>query len=74
MSQRTYPDRKLHQQGRADGNIEFAESKAAASGGQAPVYNNAPQADMGGAISGGSESSDFMNIPDSVDDEGLPFK
>lgn len=54
--------------------IEFAESKAAASGGQAPVYNNAPQADMGGVVSGVSESSDFMNIPDSVDDEGLPFK
>ena len=54
--------------------IEFAESKAATAGGQAPVYNNAPQEDMGGNLSGGSESSDFMNIPDSVDDEGLPFK
>lgn len=54
-------------------NIEFAESKAAAAGGQAPVYN-APQADMSGAGSEGSESQDFMNIPDSVEDDGLPFK
>ncbi len=54
-------------------NIEFAESKAAASGGgAAPVYNNAP-ADMGGGAAP-EGATDFMNIPDSVDDEGLPFK
>lgn len=53
-------------------NIEFAESKAAAAGGQAPVYNT-PQTEAGGPADN-SESPDFMNIPDSVDDEGLPFK
>ncbi len=54
-------------------NIEFAESKAAAAGGQAPVYNS-PRVDVAGAVSDAPESQDFMNIPDSVDDEGLPFK
>ena len=52
--------------------IEFAESKAASAGAAAPSYNNAPAADMDAAPSAGG--SDFMNIPDSVDDEGLPFK
>ncbi|SHJ72837.1 single-stranded DNA-binding protein [Parasporobacterium paucivorans] len=46
-------------------NTEFAESKAA--GGQAsaqPSARPAPSSAMG---------SDFMNIPDGVEDEGLPF-
>lgn len=42
-------------------NIEFAESKAAASGNAA----------ASGQTSG---SGEFMHIPDEVDDEGLPFK
>ncbi|MBS4899800.1 MAG: single-stranded DNA-binding protein [Clostridiales bacterium] len=49
--------------------IEFAESKAAAAGSPAPVYGGAD--DGMNAFSGGA---DFMNIPDNVDDEGLPFK
>ena len=49
--------------------IEFAESKAASAGSQAPVYGGAE--DGMNSISGGA---DFMNIPDNVDDEGLPFK
>ncbi len=53
--------------------IEFAESKAAASGGgQAPAYNNDSAA--AAPAPAPSEGSDFMNIPDSVDDDGLPFK
>ena len=51
-------------------NIEFAESKAAAAGNSAPAYGN----DAGGATPPSDISGDFMNIPDSVDDEGLPFK
>ena len=49
--------------------IEFAESKAASAGSQAPVYGGAE--DGMNSISGGA---DFMNIPDNVDDERLPFK
>ncbi|MBE5968844.1 MAG: single-stranded DNA-binding protein [Lachnospiraceae bacterium] len=44
-------------------NCEFAESKAAA-GGDSQVSQPAPTADIGDG---------FMNIPDGVDDEGLPF-
>lgn len=48
--------------------IEFAESKNASSGaGSQPAYN-APAANTGSAVADG-----FMNIPDGVDDEELPF-
>lgn len=40
-------------------NIEFAESKASADARTGTAQD---------------EGTDFMNIPDSVDDEGLPFK
>ncbi len=51
-------------------NIEFAESKAAASGNAGNAY--ADQAAEQAAPA--DVSGDFMNIPDSVEDEGLPFK
>ena len=51
-------------------NIEFAESKAAASGNAGNAYANP----AGGSASPADISGDFMNIPDSVEDEGLPFK
>ena len=54
-------------------NIEFAESKAASSGAGVPSYGNAPSDNGAGAAPMGG-GDDFMNIPDSVDDEGLPFK
>ena len=47
--------------------IEFAESKNAQSGGQR--YDNAPAAQ--GSASGADTG--FMNIPDGMDDEQLPF-
>ncbi len=49
--------------------IEFAESKAAAAGSSAGNY-----AAPGAAAAPADISGDFMNIPDSVEDEGLPFK
>ena len=49
--------------------IEFAESKAAAAGSAAGNY-----AAPGAAAAPADISGDFMNIPDSVEDEGLPFK
>jgi len=49
--------------------IEFAESKAAAAGSSAGNY-----AAAGAAAAPADISGDFMNIPDSVEDEGLPFK
>ena len=54
--------------------IEFAESKNASSGagaGSGAAYSNnynAPAANAGSAVADG-----FMNIPDGVDDEELPF-
>lgn len=39
----------------------------------AMVVNNNAAADMGGGAAP-EGATDFMNIPDSVDDEGLPFK
>ena len=54
--------------------IEFAESKNASSGagaGGGAAYSNnynAPAANTGSAVADG-----FMNIPDGVDDEELPF-
>lgn len=47
-------------------NTEFAESKAAGGGGTSQAAVNKP--DPISAI-----GSDFMNIPDGVEDEGLPF-
>jgi len=49
--------------------IEFAESKAAAAGSSAGNY-----AAPGASAAPADISGDFMNIPDSVEDEGLPFK
>ena len=49
--------------------IEFAESKAAAAGSSAGNY-----AAPGAAAAPADISGDFMNIPDSVEDEGLPFR
>jgi len=45
-------------------NTEFAESKANSSGGDSAVSRPNPASAIG---------SDFMNIPDGVEDEGLPF-
>ena len=50
-------------------NIEFAESKAAAAGNSSVPYQDQSTGSAPADISG-----DFMNIPDSVEDEGLPFK
>lgn len=50
-------------------NIEFAESKAASAGNASAPYQNQDTGAAPADISG-----DFMNIPDSVEDEGLPFK
>lgn len=50
--------------------IEFAESKAAASGNSGNAYANP----AGVSAAPADISGDFMNIPDSVEDEGLPFK
>ena len=52
-------------------NVEFAESKGASGGGQMPVGDVAPAVNMSADV---AENPDFMNIPDSLDDEGLPFK
>ena len=59
-------------------NVEFAESKAAAGGGNGGNYSGysrntgssqpAPRQEQPSGISDG-----FMNIPDGVEDEGLPF-
>lgn len=46
---------------------EFADSKGAAAGGDGG-YRPAPQPQPQNAVGDG-----FMNIPDGVDDEGLPF-
>ena len=54
-------------------NIEFAESKAAA-GGNAGAAGDPYAAPAGGGAAPADLSGDFMNIPDSVEDEGLPFK
>lgn len=54
-------------------NIEFAESKAAA-GGNAGFAGNAYADPAAGGAAPADTSGDFMNIPDGVDDEGLPFK
>ena len=54
-------------------NIEFAESKAAA-GGNAGFAGNAYADPAAGVAAPADTSGDFMNIPDGVDDEGLPFK
>lgn len=51
--------------------IEFAESKAAASGN---AGGNAYANPGAGQAAPADISGDFMNIPDSVEDEGLPFK
>jgi single-strand DNA-binding protein len=45
-------------------NTEFAESKANSGGGDSAVSRPNPASAIG---------SDFMNIPDGVEDEGLPF-
>ena len=55
--------------------IEFAESKAAASGSTGGNAYGNTYADPGaGGTAPADVSGDFMNIPDSVEDEGLPFK
>ena len=54
-------------------NIEFAESKAAAAGNSGMPVNAYADPVAGGAAPA-DISGDFMNIPDSVEDEGLPFK
>ena len=55
---------------------EFAESKAAASNYNGGQNYSAPSQDMGASRPAPSEAvgDGFMNIPDGVDDEGLPFK
>ena len=56
-------------------NIEFAESKAAASGNVGGnAYGNAYNDPAAGTGAPADIAGDFMNIPDSVEDEGLPFK
>ena len=58
--------------------IEFAESKNA-SGGNAGGYNNGGgfgggfSGGMGGAPAASGAGDGFMNIPDGVEDEDLPF-
>lgn len=49
---------------------EFAESKAASEGRQGGSSYGTARSDMGGGMSVGDG---FMNIPDGVEDEGLPF-
>ena len=52
---------------------EFAESKAA-SDGRSGSYNNNGFGGFGGSSDMGTSVGDgFMNIPDGVEDEGLPF-
>ena len=51
---------------------EFADSKGAGdSQGQAPRQAN--RGNRAAAPAGGMDSEGFMNIPDGVEDEGLPF-
>ena len=59
--------------------VEFAESKNA-SGGNAGGYGNGGGYNNGGYAGGGNSApapsgagDGFMNIPDGVEDEGLPF-
>jgi len=54
-------------------NVEFAESKAASANNGFEDYSSAPAA--GNVAEGGNQSvSDgFLEIPDSVEDDGLPF-
>lgn len=49
-------------------NTEFAESKNASGGNDGGYHPTAPRMEPGAAAGDG-----FMNIPDGVDDEGLPF-
>ncbi|MDO4437933.1 MAG: single-stranded DNA-binding protein [Eubacteriales bacterium] len=52
---------------------EFAESKAASEG-RSGSYNNSGFGGFGGSSDMGTSVGDgFMNIPDGVEDEGLPF-
>lgn len=56
--------------------IEFAESKAASAAGSGSRPGSSYQAPAGGRPSPAQASpvgDDFMNIPESVDDEELPF-
>lgn len=56
-------------------NIEFAESKATAGGNAGGnAYGNTYADPAAGAGAPADVSGDFMNIPDSMEDEGLPFK
>lgn len=49
-------------------NVEFVEKK------QDTTTATAPAAPTDNAPAGNSQTTDFMNIPDTIDDEGLPFK
>lgn len=54
-------------------NVEFAESKAASENNGFSDYSSAPAA--GSVAEGGSQGANdgFLDIPDSVEDDGLPF-
>ncbi|HBP25090.1 MAG TPA: single-stranded DNA-binding protein [Oribacterium sp.] len=55
-------------------NQEFAESKSASAGNSANYSANRSYGQpQGGQQSGGAIGDGFMNIPDGVEDEGLPF-
>ena len=51
---------------------EFAESKNASSGSSAD-YSQAPRREQAPAQSGMALDDGFINIPDGVEDDGLPF-
>ena len=55
-------------------NQEFAESKSASAGNSGNYSANRSYGQQhGGQMNGGAIGDGFMNIPDGVEDEGLPF-
>lgn len=52
-------------------NVEFAESKAASENNGFSDYSSAPAAVAEGGSQGANDG--FLDIPDSVEDDGLPF-